>query len=215
MNPTADAFRHAAVASFEAAMLVRCTAAGRGPAWADPGRLGFPGLPGASTDPAVEFSQGPAAQRLAELLHESGVPVHQDMYVAGTRHRYRVHRVITTSDACRGLDAAWRSGYRELCGRREGGYLSQRQRWHCDRLASAAWRAALLAAGRPKPPLLGVRVADMETAAVLIRASRFLDVPVVLRSRPGGPLLTLQDADEVARIEQAAGLDEVLTAQAA
>ena len=208
MNPTADTFRQAVVAAFEATMLVRCTTAGRAPSFAGPSRATAP-------DPVVEFSQGPAAQRLAELLREAGVPVRQEMYIAGTRHRYRVHRVTTSAAAFRWLDEAWHSGYRELCGRREGGYLSQRQRWHCDRLAAAAWRAALLAAGRPKTPLLGVRVGDPDTAAVLMRASRFLDVPVVMRSRPGGPLLTLRDNDEVARMEQAAGLDEVLTAQAA
>jgi hypothetical protein len=207
MNPTADTFRHAVVAAFEATMLVRCTAAGRPSSWSSSRAAG--------PEPIVEFSQGPAAQRLAELLREAGVPAQQEMYIAGTRHRYRVHRITTSTVAFRRLDEAWHSGYRELCGRREGGYLSQRQRWHCDRLAAAAWRAALLAAGRPKTPLLGVRVGDPDTAAVLIRASRFLAVPVVLRSRPGGPLLTMRDNDEIARMEEAAGLDEVLASQAA
>ena len=206
-NLTADAFRDSVVAAFEAAMLVRCTAgraAGRDDLpWAE-----------ATTEAVVEFSQAPAAQRMAYLLREAGTRVREDTYVAGNRHRYVVHRVVTPAAASERLDDAWRSGYRELCGK-AGGYLSHRQRWHCARLAAAAWRAALLAAGRAKLPLLGVRVADMDTAAVLVRASRFLNVPVALLNRPGGPLLTMPDGEAVQRLEQAAGIDEVLSTQAA
>ncbi|MGE5828893.1 MAG: hypothetical protein ACM30G_11115 [Micromonosporaceae bacterium] len=165
-------------------------------------------------DAVVEFSQAPAAHRLVQLLLKTGAAASHDSYMAGNRHRYRVHRVVAPAVASYNLNDAWRRGYVELCGR-PGGYRSQRQCWHRDRLAAAAWRAALLAAGRARMPLLGVRVADLDTAAVLMRASRVLQVPVELHNRPGGPLLTMSDEDTVARLAEKTGLDDVLNAQAA
>jgi hypothetical protein len=227
MDPKADTFRDAVVAAFEAAMLVRCTA-GR----AATGRSHALFVTQASrnarsvatsdavasevaaSDAVVEFSQAPAAHRLVQLLLKAGASVSHDSYMAGNRHRYRVHRVVAPAAANDHLNDAWHRGYVELCGR-PGAYRSQRQCWHRDRLAAAAWRAALLAAGRAKMPLLGVRVADLDTAAVLVGASRVLQVPVELRSRPGGPLLTMTDEDAVARLEEKTGLDDLLNAEAA
>lgn len=226
MDPKADTFRDAVVAAFEAAMLVRCTAgraAGRSNAlflWQASRNSRSVAASDAVTpdvgapDAVVEFSQAPAAHRLVQLLLNAGALVSHDSYMAGNRHRYRVHRVVAPAAASDHLNDAWHRGYVELCGR-PGAYRSQRQCWHRDRLAAAAWRAALLAAGRAKMPLLGVRVADLDTAAVLVRASRVLQIPVELRNRPGGPLLTMTDEDAVARLEQKAGLDDVLNAQAA
>jgi hypothetical protein len=232
MDPKADTFRDAVVAAFEAAMLVRCTAGraavGRNSApflsqvsknsraapIADAVTPDAGGWDAAGWDAVVEFSQAPAAHRLVQLLLKTGAPVSHDTYMAGNRHRYRVHRVVAPAAASDHLNDAWRRGYLELCGR-PGAYRSQRQCWHRDRLAAAAWRAALLAAGRAKMPLLGVRVADLDTAAVLVRASRVLQVPVELRNRPGGPLLTMTDEDAVARLAEMSGLDDVLNAQAA
>ena len=75
------------------------------------------------------------------------------------------------------------------------------------RLAAAAWRSALLAAGRHvRRHILGVRLTDRELAAVLIRAAAVLDVPARLRPGTGCFLVSVADGPDRERILQQRGV---------
>ena len=85
------------------------------------------------------------------------------------------------------LEAGWRQGRRELLGGPVPGASTARRVWR-PRLAAAAWRSALLAGGRHvRRHILGIRLADRELAAVLVRGAALLEVPALLR--PGRRLL--------------------------
>src|SRR5581483_803793 len=103
------------------------------------------------------------------------------------------HRVLAPGDTEEALRAAWQLGYGMLCGQ-PGAPRSARQIRHALRLASAAWRAALLVTGPTRSDSPGLRVADLDTATMLIRAGRMLDLPVRMSTRPGGQLLLVLPA---------------------
>lgn len=175
-------------------MLLRCTGitSSRYPRHHRPA----PALP---LDVFAEFSEGSAANRLAALLRAAGVPASRDEVVAGGRWRYQLHRVSVPGPfrtvARERLDNAWHEGWDVLLNMAVTGSSSPR-RSHRLALATAAWRAALLAAGRRvRAESLGVRVSDRDTAAVLLRAARMLDVPAAMQSRTGCWLLTVPPGD--------------------
>jgi hypothetical protein len=183
-------WRQAKVDVFEAALLLRCTgiASSRYPRH----NHRQPALP-----PGVfaEFSDSSAANRLAALLRAAGVPAGRDEVVAGGRWRYEVHRVSVPQQlrvaARRQLDAAWQEGWDILLDTTVTGNSSPR-RSHRAALSAAAWRAALLAAGRRlRSASLGVRVSDRDTATLLLRGARMLGVPAGMQPRTGCWLLTV------------------------
>lgn len=166
------------VAGFEIGMLLRCVRAGSGR---------HEHRDTAST--WVEFSRAEAAARLVTLLGAIGRAAVRDEYVAGGRHRYRVHRVTCADLTDPRITRAWCTGYRRLCD--ADGYRPARQRHHRVRLAAGAWRAAILAGGtrgRGGGPL-AIRAPDPEVALVLVRAARVLDAPVALRTTGGRHLI--------------------------
>jgi hypothetical protein len=189
-TPLSQSWRQARVDVFEAAMLLRCTgiASSRYPRL----RHRVPAVP---PDVFAEFSDGSAANRLAALLIAAGVPAGRDEVVAGGRWKYRLHRVSMPGPyrnlARERLDEAWQEGWDVLLDTAVTGSSSPR-RSHRVALATAAWRAALLAAGRRvRAESLGVRVSDRDTAALLLRAARMLGVPATMHSRTGCWLLTV------------------------
>jgi hypothetical protein len=192
-------WRQARVDVFEAALLLRCTGitASR-----------YPRHQHRPTRPAhifAEFGDPQAANRLVALLSTVGVPAVRDEVVAGVRRQYRLHRVSVPvswrATARRLLDVAWHEGWEVLLDTTATGTSSPR-RSHRSALSVAAWRAALLAAGRrSRSSSFGVRVSDRDTATLLLRAARMLGVPAAIHARtgcwlltvpPGGPLATLQ-----------------------
>jgi hypothetical protein len=188
--------RAAEVAAFEACMLVRCTGtAARGtrvrggwPGGGFGGRLG-PGRGGHG--PLAEFSRPEPADRLAELLGRLGRTASVHPYAAGNRHRYEISQVYAASDTCDLLERGWRQGYAVICGHPDRPRPAQ----HAQLLSAAAWRAMLLVSGPTRANAPGLRVADLETAAVLVRSGRTLRVPVQMSVRPGGQLLLVVSGD--------------------
>ncbi|MBX6354422.1 MAG: hypothetical protein IRZ05_01050 [Micromonosporaceae bacterium] len=201
----AYSWRQARVDVFEAAMLLRCTgiASPRHPRH----RRVAPALP-----PGVfaEFSDPAAADRLATLLSAAGVPAGRDEVIAGGRRRYRVHRVSVPEayriDARRQLDEAWQEGWDALLETSATGSSSPR-RAHRVALSAAAWRAALLAAGRRSRSVsLGVRVSDRDTATALLRGARTLGVPADMHPRTGCWLITIPAGTPLQTLLRAAAL---------
>jgi len=141
-----------------------------------------------------EFNQPAAAHRLARLLATLDVDARVERRFDGGRHRFEVHRVIVSvSDgtALRAvLDDAWRSGYRLLCRGSDRALPKWQQR---DRrsLAVAAWRAALMSAGRRRSATLTLRLADPDTTSVLVNSARVMGVRTRALTRAGYQLLTV------------------------
>ncbi|WP_433608696.1 hypothetical protein ACQP2P_36245 [Dactylosporangium sp. CA-139114] len=183
--PSGERYRASTVAAFEAAVLVRCTGVcgGGGRARA----LG--GARARSLDGVLaEFNRGAAAERLAELLTAAGRTASVHRYTAGNRHRYEIFRVFGDPGAGQFLDRAWAQGYTDLCAVPTEP-RSTRQVRHSRRLAEAAWRGVLMVSGPARSGSPGLRVADLDTATVLIRAGRMMALPVRMSTRPGGQLL--------------------------
>jgi hypothetical protein len=153
----------------------------------------FIGFDAGSLGGLAEFNRIGAAHRLVELLADAGREASVHTYSAGNRHRYEIHRVGAPADTEESLRTAWQIGYSQLCGQ-PGQPRSARQVRHALRLATAAWRAALLATGPTRSDSPGLRVPDLETATVLIRAGRMLELPVRMSTRPGGQLLLVLPA---------------------
>jgi hypothetical protein len=203
-----DGFRALGVAAFEAAVLVRCTgvcgggrarALGGARVRATPAGVATAtgaerAADGIETGSVAEFNRLDAAHRLVELLGQAGRPATVDSYTAGNRHRYDIHRVSAPADTHQALQAAWQVGYGELCGQ-PGAPRSARQLRHAMALATAAWRAALLAVGPKRSGSPGLRVPDLDTATALVRAARMLELPARMSTRPGGQLLIALPAD--------------------
>jgi hypothetical protein len=202
----------AGAAAFEAAVLVRCTgvcgggrtrALGGARVRATAGVATVTGAeraPGFESSPTVrlaEFNRPDAARRLVELVGplvgDRPGPVDVHRYTAGNRHRYDIHRVVAPAGTLEVLDAAWRLGYGELCGH-PGTPRPPRRMRHAMALASAAWRGALRVIGPTRSDAPGLRVPDLDTATVLVRAGRMLDLPVRMTTRPGGQLLLVLPA---------------------
>lgn len=184
-----QSWRRARVDEFEAAVLVRCTG------------ITSPRYPRTSRPvpppPAVfaEFSDPAPADRLATLLRLTGVPASRNEVCAGGRRRYLLQRVDVPDRVRPGarlrLDDAWHEGWEALLSTAATGSSSP-QRSYRAALSAAAWRAALLAAGRrPRSESFGVRVSDRDTATLLLRAARVLGVPATMLSRTGCWLLTV------------------------
>jgi hypothetical protein len=144
----------------------------------------------ADSEYVVEFGQAKAAQRLVTLLAACGLHATADAYTAGTRHRYRIHRVVAPAAAAHLLAAAWRDGYGELLAHPDR-HRTPRQRQHLMRLAEATWRAAVLVNGPARTTSPGLRVPDLELATALVRAGRYLDIRVQITTRPNKQLVVV------------------------
>jgi hypothetical protein len=138
----------------------------------------------------AEFDRIDAAHRLIELLALTARPAGLHTYTAGNRHRYDIHRVVAPGDTEFVLQTAWRIGYRDLCGQ-PGAPRSAHWLRHARRLASAAWRAALLVTGPTRTDSPGLRIPDLDTAAALALSGRMLDVPVRMTTRADGQLVLM------------------------
>ncbi|WP_432975844.1 hypothetical protein [Dactylosporangium sp. CA-233914] len=192
-----ERYRASTVAAFEAAVLVRCTGVcgGGGRARALGGSRAR-----VSSSPAgvlAEFNRGVAAERLAELLNAAGYSASVHRYTAGNRHRYEIFRVFSDEGAAAFLDRAWAQGYGDLCVAVTEP-RSTRQVRHSRRLAEAAWRGVLMVSGPARNGSPGLRVADLATATVLVRAGRMMALPVRISTRPGGQLLLVMPATSAA-----------------
>lgn len=153
---------------------------------------------------AFEFSRADAAQRMIDLLAGLEIPVLHEVDTGGLRRRYQVHRLRVPEPYRNGyqavLDAGWRQGRRELLGQLTPGASTARPLWR-PRLASAAWRSALLAAGRHvRRHILGVRLTDRDLAAVLVRSATLLEVPARLASGGGCFVVSVADGADRDRI---------------
>jgi len=158
-------------------------------------------LPGPSAAPAsagaalrasqvlAEFNQPEAAERLSRLLADLGVDATWATLVGGGRRQYFVHRVTIPGSSWMPtvgqLALGWRQG-RHFLLRTDPVGASSPHNARRSTLARRAWQAASLAAGRQRRGgLFGVRLADQEMAAVLVRSARLLGATASIRSRPG------------------------------
>ena len=146
-------------------------------------------LPGAPEQTLVEFNQPDAAARLAKLLNDMGVLATSATLVGGGRRQYFVHRVTVPAadylETAHRLTSAWRQG-RQFLLRTDPLGASSPHNARRETLARRAWQAASLAAGRQRRGgIFGVRLADQEMAAVLVRGARLLGGTASIRSRPG------------------------------
>ncbi|MER7005774.1 hypothetical protein ABT297_22395 [Dactylosporangium sp. NPDC000555] len=183
-----ERYRALTVAAFEAAVMVRCTGVcgGGGRARAQGGARAR-SVP-APSGPLAELNRAVAADRLADLLSTAGFEASVHRYTAGNRHRYEIFRVFADADAAVFLNRAWTEGYLDLCGAPAEPRSTRRVR-HSRQLAEAAWRGLLMVSGPARSRSPGLRVADLDTATVMIRAGRMLRLPVRMSTRPGGQLL--------------------------
>ncbi|MGI5182437.1 hypothetical protein ACQEVZ_39820 [Dactylosporangium sp. CA-152071] len=112
-------------------------------------------------------------------------------YTAGNRHRYEISQVYSELGTPGLLERTWQQGYVEICGRPHhlGLPHQPRRARHTRLLSEAAWRAMLLVSGPTRANTPGLRVADLDTATLLVRAGRILRVPVRMVTRPGRQLL--------------------------
>lgn len=199
-----NGWRQARVDVFEAALLLRCTGITSS---RYPRHDHRPVLP---PDVFAEFSDAQAANRLAALLRAAGVPAGRDEVIAGGRRQYRLHRVSVPApwrtDARRQLDGAWQEGWEVLLDTTVTGSSSPR-RSHRAALSVAAWRAAMLAAGRrSRSSSFGVWVSDRDTATLLLRGARMLGVPAAMHARTGCWLLTVPSGAPLEMLRRATTL---------
>ncbi|GIF51129.1 hypothetical protein DFJ67_0277 [Asanoa ferruginea] len=156
------------------------------PAWAG---AALRVLPEAPEQTLAEFNQPEAAARLAKLLTDLGVSATSATLVGGGRRQYFVHRVTVPAavffETSQRLTSAWRQG-RHFLLRTDPVGASSPHNARRETLARRAWQAASLAAGRQRRGgIFGVRLADQEMAAVLVRGARLLGGTASIRSRPG------------------------------
>ncbi|MGI5211907.1 hypothetical protein [Plantactinospora sp. CA-290183] len=173
--------------AFEAACLIRCT------------RLDNVRQPSTLV---AEFSSAAAAARLGELLDRLGTPARPERLTAGVRRRYELHRLHATEPGQPSavLGTGWHRGRAAVLDPSAVGASTPR---HARRraLASAAWRAALLAAGRHvRTHILGVRLYDTELAAVLVRGAHLLGSAATVAPRSGCLLVTVPGGADKERI---------------
>ncbi|MGR6318398.1 hypothetical protein Q2K19_00810 [Micromonospora soli] len=188
--------------AFEVACLLRCTP----PPAADGRRTGVATYRGG----VAEFNREDAARRMRQLLGRLAVPVEHELATGGLRRRYELHRLHVPrehrSTYANLLEAGWRQGRRELLGGPVPGASPARRMWR-PRLAAAAWRAALLAGGRHvRRHSLGIRLADRDLAAVLVRGAALLEVPVMLRPGAGCFVVSVPNGAHRTRIVDSAAL---------
>ncbi|GAA3773895.1 hypothetical protein [Micromonospora maritima] len=188
--------------AFEVACMVRCTP----PPAADVRRFDVDPYRGG----VAEFNREDAAQRMRQLLGRLDVPVEHELTTGGLRRRYELHRLSVPGEHrpayAAVLAAGWRQGRRELLGGPVPGASTARRIWR-PRLAAAAWRAALLAGGRHvRRHCLGIRLADRDLAAVLVRGAALLEVPAALRPGSGCFLVSVPNGEHRTRITESAEL---------
>ncbi|MFI6128713.1 hypothetical protein [Micromonospora sp. NPDC051141] len=188
--------------AFELACLVRCTT----PPAAHVRRLDVDPYRGG----IAEFNREDAAHRMRYLLRRLDVPVAHELTTGGLRRRYELHRLSVLpehrSAYANLLAAGWRQGRRELLGGPFPGASAARRVWR-PRLATAVWRAALLAGGRHvRRHCLGIRLTDRDLAAVLVRGAALLEVPAALRPGSGCFLVSVANGEHRARITESAAL---------
>ncbi|MFU8849852.1 hypothetical protein ACNAW0_02505 [Micromonospora sp. SL1-18] len=188
--------------AFEIACLVRCTP----PPATGTRRLDVETYRGG----VAEFNREHAAHRMRQLLGRLDMPVEHELTTGGLRRRYELHRLWISREYRSAyatlLGSAWRQGRRELLGGPVPGASRARQIWR-SRLASAAWRAALLAGGRHvRRHCLGVRLADRDLAAVLVRGAALLEVTATLRPGAGCFLVSVANGPHRMRIVDSAAL---------
>ncbi|MEU8312234.1 MULTISPECIES: hypothetical protein [unclassified Micromonospora] len=188
--------------AFEIACMVRCT---------PPPAAGVRRLDSGSHRAGIaEFNREDAAQRMRQLLGRLDVPVEHELTTGGLRRRYELHRLSVPQQHRAAyanlLATGWRQGRRELLGGPFPGASAARRLWR-PRLAAAAWRAALLAGGRHvRRHCLGIRLADRDLAAVLVRGAALLDVPAALRPGSGCFLVVVANGEHRDRITESAEL---------
>ncbi|AXO37423.1 hypothetical protein [Micromonospora sp. B006] len=188
--------------AFEIACMVRCTP----PPAADVRRLD----PGPHRGGIAEFNREDASHRMRQLLGRLDVPVQHELTTGGLRRRYELHRLAVPPQHRAAyanlLTTGWRQGRRELLGGPFPGASAARRLWR-PRLAAAAWRAALLAGGRHvRRHCLGIRLADRDLAAVLVRSAALLEVPAALRPGAGCFLVIVPNGEYRTRITESAEL---------
>ncbi|MFJ6197820.1 hypothetical protein [Micromonospora sp. NPDC092111] len=157
----------------------------------------------------VEFNRKDAALRMRQLLIRLDVPVEHEVVSGGLRRRYELHRLHVPPAHRTGYaalrEAGWRRGRRELLRPTPGASASRAA--GRSRLAAAAWRSALLAGGRHvRRHILGIRLADRELAAVLIRSASLLDVRALLQPGAGCLVVSVADGPDRLRIMERAAL---------
>ena len=195
--------------AFEIAALIRCgaglTTRPSGPA-VPPGPAGpaVPPRPASGPGMVAEFNQHLAAQRMVELLRVLDLPAQSATATAGLRRRYDLHRIYLPQPAARAYSAllgtAWRQGREVILNPGLVGATAARHRWR-PLLGAAAWRAALMAAGRHvRRHVLGVHVADHDVGAVLVRGAQLLDAAPTLRGRSGCFLVSVPTGPDRERI---------------
>ncbi|MFC4145013.1 hypothetical protein ACFO0M_01980 [Micromonospora mangrovi] len=188
--------------AFEVACLVRCTPP-------PPTDARWP-TGGTYRGGIAEFNREDAAQRMRQLLARLDVPVAHETTTGGLRRRFELHRLHVPREHratyATLLETGWRQGRRELLGGPVPGASTARRVWR-PRLAAAAWRAALLGGGRHvRRHILGIRLADRELAAVLVRGAALLDVPTVLQPGAGCYVVSVANGPHRDRILDSATL---------
>jgi hypothetical protein len=152
----------------------------------------------------AEFSSAAAAARLAELLDRLGVPNTSQRLTAGVRRRHELFRLHAGKPAIPYalIGSGWRQGRAILLDPSAAGASTPRQALRVA-LAAAAWRGALLAAGRHlHTHILGVRLRDTELAAVLVRSALVLGAAATVAPRTGCLLVTVPAGPGKERIMQ-------------
>ena len=168
-NPALD--RVNLVHAFEAACMIRST---------QPALLDYPTA--AAGTVLAELSHEAAADRLAILMGHLLMPASRHVETAGIRHQYRIHRlhVADRRASLNVITMAWQQGRKALLTTAAIGSTAPLAA-HRPKLAEAAWRATLLAAGRRRGrSVLGLRLIDTGLAAVLVRGAQMLGVPAAL-----------------------------------
>ncbi|MEH1017525.1 hypothetical protein V6U90_31130 [Micromonospora sp. CPCC 206060] len=154
----------------------------------------------------IEFNQEPAAERMKHLLARLDIAVAHEVTTGGLRRRYQLHRLyVPRTDRvayAAAVETGWRQGRQELLTPSTGGTSAARRVWR-PRLAAAAWRAALLGAGRHvRKHILGVRLNDQDLAAVLVRGATVLEVPATLVPGAGCTVVSVRNGADAERIMQ-------------
>ena len=191
-------------ASFEAAAMFLCaTSYGRGNRPAHRPRTAGTGA--ASNDrggPATvaDFDSSAAAARFrAAVADQVDHSVWVDRLRYGIRHQYEVHRVQApgqhVADVLSMLGSAWRRGVLIVTDTRPTSPSSARWRHRRD-LATAVWRAALLA-GPTVRTTRGLRIRmPTDLAPVMVRAARLLGVGAEVRHHPSAPIVCIPNDRE-------------------
>jgi hypothetical protein len=193
-------------------MMMRCTAPIVARRRVTSEQQGYRSTPDAS-GMLNEFNRAAPAYRLVRLLAALDIEARVDEQDAGGRHRYQVYRVIVSPGVGRAmravLDEAWRAGYLLLC-RAGDRALPRWQQQDRRALAVAAWRAALMSAGRRRSSSLALRLADPDTTSVLVNAARAMGVHTRAQTRPGYQLLSVSPDSQYEQLLAVASGTEAL-----